>query len=225
MSKPTMIAAECPSCGAAINIPYYEEINVADHPEEKARILSGDFFKFTCPECGALLPVSGPLLYHDPNVPTMLYLVPQGFEAQTARLDELLALIQGMEGDQTSLYQSRLVTSVDKLLEKIYIQDAGLDDRVVELVKLAYLKHYASALKEKGTIHASLYMPSEDGSEAQIVFILGESQEMASVDFSKDYYVHFATEFEKTLKEATSVNQFLTIDEKWAAEFVQAQQA
>lgn len=224
MSKPTMITAECPNCHAEITIPYYEELNVSEHPEQKEAILSGDFFKFTCPKCGAVLPVTGPLLYHDPKVPTMLQLVPPGFDDATERLDELLALIQGMEGDKTSLYQARLVTSVDKLLEKIYIQDAGLDDRVVELVKLAYLKHYGPQLQAKGKIHAALYMPSDEGGDAQIVFVLGDSGEMASIDFSKDYYVYFATEFAKALEEASSVNQFHTIDEAWAAEFLRAQQ-
>ena len=157
-------------------------------------------------------------------MPTIIDLVPQGFDTHTDRLNELLSLIQGMEGDHTSIYQARLVNSVDKLLEKIYIQDAHLDDRVVELVKLAYLKHYGADLQKKGPVLASLYMPSPENDDAQIVFILGESHEMASVDFSKDYYVYFATQFAKPLEELASVNQFHTIDEKWAATFISQQQ-
>ena len=67
-------------------------------------------------------------------------------------------------------------------------------------------------------------MPSPENDDAQIVFILGESHEMASVDFSKDYYVYFATQFAKPLEEQASVNQFHIIDEKWAATFISQQQ-
>ena len=225
MSNPTMITAQCPHCNTEITIPYYDEINVSDQPTFKEKILSGEFFTYTCPSCGEKLPITGPLLYHDPSVPTMIDLVPAGFDATADRLNELLQLIQSMEGDHTSIYQARLVNTVDKLLEKIYIQDAGLDDRVVELVKLAYLKHYGKELQTRGPILASLYMPSEDKRDAQIVFILGESHEMASVDFSKDYYVYFATQFAKPLEESASINQFQTIDEKWAAAFLNEQQA
>lgn len=223
MSNPTMISAQCPHCDKEIQVPYYEEINVQDHPELKAQILSGDLFKYTCPHCGETISTAGPLLYHDPAVPAMVYFLPQGFESATDKLDEILSLIQSMEADRASLYQARTVSSIDKLLEKIYIQDAHLDDRVVELVKLAYLKHYGKDLQAKGSIHASLFMPSEDKNDAQIVFILGDAGEMASVDFSKDYYAYFATEFAQPLSADAATNQFRTIDEKWALDFISAQ--
>lgn len=220
MSKPMIISAQCPHCQADIDIPYYEEINVAKEPEMKEAILSGEFFRFSCPNCGKDIPVVGPLLYHDPQVPTILYFIPPEFDQSTDKLDEVLAMIQGMEGDKTSIYQVRQVSTIDKLLEKIYIQDAGLDDRVVELVKLAYLKHYGDQLQAKGTIHASIYVPAPNGEEAQIVFILGDEHDMASVDFSKDYYVHFATEYAEKLKSDEAVNKVQKIDENWAASFI-----
>lgn len=220
MSNPTMISAQCPYCGKEIDVPYYGEINIAEHPEFKSQILSGDFFKYTCPHCNEVIPTAGPLLYHDPNIPAMIYYLPQGFNSSVDELDELLALIQNMEADRASLYQARLVSSIDKLLEKIYIYDAKLDDRIVELVKLAYLKHYGKDLQNKGTVHASLFMPSEDKTDAQIVFILGDAHEMASVDFSKDYYVFFATEFSERLEKDSAFNQFRTVDEKWAINFI-----
>lgn len=223
MSNTTMITAQCPHCNADIEIPYVEEVNVEKQPEAKAAILSGDFFKYTCPECGKDISTAGPLLYHDPAVPTMLYFVPSGFDASTDKLDEMLSLIQGMEGDKASLYQARLIPTIDKLLEKIYIQDAKLDDRVVELVKLAYLKHYGRELQTKGSIHATLFMPSKDGNDAQIIFIFEETHDMATVDFSEDFYAYFATEYSEQLAKEAEINQFRVIDEKWAANFLTQQ--
>ncbi len=220
MSKPTMITAQCPYCQATIDVPYVDEVNIENEPTIKEKILSGAFFSYTCPTCGEHLPVVGPLLYHDPTIPTMLYLIPPGFDTSTEKLDEMLELIQNIEGDKTSLYQARLVNSVDKLLEKIYIQDAKLDDRIVELVKLAYLKQYGHELQQKGHIHACIFVPAHEERSARIVFIFGDDHDMASVDFSEDHYVFFATEYAKQLDNASTVNKFLTIDEKWAAKFL-----
>ena len=220
MSKPTIISAQCPYCQAEIDIPYYEEINVSKEPEKKQAILSGDLFRFTCPHCGENIPVVGPLLYHDPAVPAILCLIPPGFDQSMDKLNEILAMIQSMEGDKASVYQVRQVDSIDKLLEKIYIQDAKLDDRVVELIKLAYLKHYGPQLQKKGKIHSSIFVPASNEEDAQIVYILGDDHDMASVDFSNDYYVYFATAYAEKLKKQEAVNQVQTIDEHWAASFI-----
>lgn len=219
MSKPTIISAQCPHCNADIEIPYYEDINVTTEPTLKEAVLSGNFFKYTCPSCGKTMPIAGPLLYHDQNATAMYYFCPAGFDPSTEKLNEMLQIIEGMEGDRASHYQARLVSSIDKLIEKIHIQDAGLDDRIVELVKLAYLKHYAPELQSKGRIRATLFIPGMEDDEAQIVFMLGDDGDMASVDFSKDYYAFFGTEYSDRLNKHTTP-QFETIDEKWAAQFV-----
>lgn len=219
MSKPTMISAQCPNCQADIEIPYYEDVNVTTEPTLKEAILSGDFFKYTCPSCGETLPIAGPFLYHDQDATAMFYFCPPGFDQSTEKLNEMLQMIESMEGDRASHYQARFVSSIDKLMEKIYILDAGLDDRIVELVKLAYLKHYAADLQSKGRVRATLFMPGLDDEEAQIVFMLGDEGDMATVDFSKDYYAFFGTEYAERLNKHTEP-QFETIDEKWAAQFV-----
>lgn len=221
MSKATIISAQCPHCDADIEIPYYDDVNVEDHPELKEAILSGDFFKFVCPHCGEEISTVGPLLYHDPSVPSLIYMVPQGFDHSTEKLDEMLNMIESMEGDKASHYQARIVKTIDKLLEKIYIQDAGMDDHIVELVKLAYLKHYAKDLQSKGRIHATIFMPGDTAEdEAQIVFILGDAHELASVDFSKDYYAYFGTEYAEALKKENEAVHFSEVDEQWASNFV-----
>lgn len=219
MSKPSMISAQCPHCNADIEIPYYEDVNVSIHPELKDAILSGDFFQYICPSCSKSISIAGPLLYHDPDGPAMYYYCPPGFDQSTQNLNEMLQAVESMEGDRATHYQARLVTSIDKLLEKIYILDAGLDDRIVELVKLAYLKNYSTELQSKGRIRATLFMPNTDSEDAQIVFMLGDEGDMATVDFSTDYYAFFATEYAEQLNELHKV-EFENIDEKWAAQFV-----
>ena len=204
MSKPTIISAQCPHCNADIEIPYYEDVSVTTDPALKEAILSGDFFKYICPSCGESLPIVGPLLYHDQNAAAMFYFCPPGFDQSTEKLNEMLQVIEGIEGSRASHYQARLVSSIDKLMEKIY------------------LKHYSADLQSKGRIRATLFMPSLEDEEAQIVFMLGDDGDMATVDFSKDYYAFFGTEYAQRLGNHTEPH-FETIDEKWAAQFVSNQ--
>ena len=63
-------------------------------------------------------------------------------------------------------------------------------------------------------------MPSQDGNDAQIIFMFEKTQDMATVDFSKDFYAYFATEYGERLAKEAEVNQFQVIDEKWAANFL-----
>ena len=221
MSKPTIISTQCPHCHATIEYPYYEDINVAEHPELKSKILSREFFQYTCPFCNQSFPTVGPLLYHDPTVPALYYLSPPTFDQSTDKLDEMLEAIISIEGSNASHYQARVVSSVDKLLEKIYIQEAALDDRLVELVKLAYLKFYAKDLQSYGKIHSVLFAPKRNDADAQIVFILGEDYKSANIDFSMEYYQYFQTTFSEKLSQQ-SISKFEMIDENWALRFIKS---
>ena len=215
MSKPTIITTECPYCNEKINVPYYQDVNVSNHPELKAAILSKNFFQYTCPSCKKTISTVGPLLYHDPTIPALYYLNPPTFDQNTDKLDEMLSVISSVEGSNASHYQTRVVSSTDKLLEKIHIQAAGLDDRIVELVKIAYLKHYASELQTQGTIHSILFTPQNKDTAAQIIFILGTDHQTASIDFSMEYYNYFKSIYKEQLEQPADTN-FEIIDEKWA---------
>lgn len=221
MSKPTLIEAQCPYCENNIEVPYFENVDISKNPSIKKRILSRDFFSFQCPHCKDIIPTVGPLLYHDTAVPTMIYLIPEGYDQSLDNFNQLLELVRKDNTDGPMTYISRIVPTVDKLIEKIHIQDAHLDDRCVELLKVAYLKHYASQLQTNGTIRDVLFMPSGEDNDAQIIFLLSNDSgsNVASIDFSVELYNHFSTTYADTLQE-TAAENFQTIDGQWATDFL-----
>ncbi len=225
MAKPTIIETPCPFCEKDIKVPYYENVDIAKDPSIKKQILSREFFSFKCPHCESVIPTVGPLLYHDTAVPTMIYLIPEGYDQSLDNFNQLLALVRKDNNDTPMTYTSRIVPTVDRLIEKIHIQDAHLDDRCVELLKMAYLKHYAEQLQKNGTIRDILFMPSGEENDAQIIFLLSteEGSNVASIDFSVELYHHFETTYAEALKNENAEN-FQNIDGQWAADFLKAQQ-
>ncbi len=52
MSQYDVKQVACHQCQAPIDVKVYETIDVTDQSPEREAILSGEFFKVKCPECG-----------------------------------------------------------------------------------------------------------------------------------------------------------------------------
>jgi predicted RNA-binding Zn-ribbon protein involved in translation (DUF1610 family) len=119
----------CPQCGAAVKTELWPGVDAARNPELKARVLNETMFDWGCPECGYAARFLYPFLYHDPERNFMVYLSPNGGCCEEAGLETEFPQLHGVA--------KRLVTTPEALKEKVLIFEAGLDDRAVELVKLA----------------------------------------------------------------------------------------
>ena len=119
----------CPQCGAAVKTQLWPGVDAALNPELKARVLDETMFDWHCSECGYEARFLYPFLYHDPERNFMVYLSPNGGGCEEADVDA--------QFPQLTDVAKRLVTTPEALKEKVLIFEAGLDDRAVELVKLA----------------------------------------------------------------------------------------
>ncbi|MDD6389553.1 MAG: CpXC domain-containing protein [Firmicutes bacterium] len=126
----------CPECGREGEFTYWSNINTYDQPVMKNMVRTGAAFMYTCPECGKTSIVDFPFIYHQMEDQMMIYYThgedtaeaEEYFAQQNARFEEL-----HVGGE---MYLNRVVRSLDEFLEKLKIFDAGLDDRVIEVVKL-----------------------------------------------------------------------------------------
>ena len=50
--KPVTAEITCSKCGKKNTLTLRACVNVSLHPEEKAQVLDGSFFRYKCPECG-----------------------------------------------------------------------------------------------------------------------------------------------------------------------------
>jgi hypothetical protein len=116
----------CPACGRAHDAVLVQNINTRDDPQAKQRLLAGDFNVLAC-ECGRRTQLVSELLYYDPISELTVYVATDADKG-----DQVFEAL-GPHGTQ------RLVPSLNALVEKVKIGDAGLEDWVVEMVKVLLL--------------------------------------------------------------------------------------
>lgn len=126
--KSTAISA-CSKCGSNHQITIYKSINVATEPQLKEKVLSGELFLWECPSCGSSNLVTYDCLYHDPDQKIMIWMLPGG-EPSGKEKEAIFNQAKSM-GD----YKLRIVSNAGELMEKVIIFDAGMSDRVMEIVK------------------------------------------------------------------------------------------
>lgn len=124
------VRAKCPQCGTEQDAALVQSINSAAHPEDKERLLRGELNVLAC-ACGKRTLLAATVLYHDPAAGYSCQVAPGGEEAMRKAADAFASA--GAEGRQ------RVVPSLNALVEKVKILDAGLDDRAVELAKVLLL--------------------------------------------------------------------------------------
>lgn len=116
-----------------------------------------------------------------------------------------------MMGKVQQNYLYRIVQSKNELREKLFIFDAGLDDRAIEIIKV----FYAQKLQEDSlevTIDEIRYN-AEENEEIGLVF-LNEGRPVASCQIGRDFYDIVVEEY--TSKMPDIREDEIIIDWDWA---------
>ncbi|MGN0564747.1 MAG: CpXC domain-containing protein [Candidatus Heritagella sp.] len=132
----------CPQCGEVNEIILWQSLNGDLNPEAKRQLLDGNLFRFRCCQCGYQGHVDYAILYHDMAHKGMIYYVAEDAVAETR---EMIARAEKRAALDMSDYTKRIVTSQNALREKAILLEYGLDDRVIEVIKLLY---FASACQK-----------------------------------------------------------------------------
>jgi hypothetical protein len=136
----------CPRCATA-NV---ETVAVSLHgprvPDVVEAIVAGTFQCFACAHCGLPYRADGPLIYVDFEAKRWIGEFPVTMEPAWSRLEQqpmdafrqsLIDLAPAFLRSEADGFTVRAVFGLDALAEKIRLMDAGLDDRAVEVAKLA----------------------------------------------------------------------------------------
>ena len=134
MSRTINKEITCPACEEKAAAKMWTSINVTLDQQLKESVLDESLFTWTCPQCGSDALLSYPFLYHDMANKFMVYLVP-GAKQESLNDAEAESRYPELGG-----VTKRLAADLNELKEKILIFENGLDDRAVELTKLAMAK-------------------------------------------------------------------------------------
>jgi hypothetical protein len=133
------------SCGNAFSADAARSVNIRRNPAVRGEILAGRFHRVSCPACGASLTIERPFYYSDADRSAVFLVMPRGERVNHTRdgariSDQQVACELINRGRPPR--QLRVIYGLDELREKLVAQDAGLDDRHVELLKLFVLQDH-----------------------------------------------------------------------------------
>lgn len=205
MSKEITLDTVCPNCGFHQEVQYWGSINSDLNPELKARLMEGELNTYTCRQCFEVIQLGAATLYHDMSRGFMIYLLHDKEQHKQAE-KELAGFIAMLPN-----YRFRFVDQELHLIEKIRIFEDGLDDRIVELLKMLILNQVLEAGQPPDLV---LYSGmSESQGEPACDFIVRFRDHSESFQVSKkDSYEPLRQEFKEELERDELNKRWLRVD-------------
>ena len=171
MSQQAKYRIQCPKCQHEQEVSLHESINLKDTPELKQALLSNQLNTVVCEQCKASFRVDKPILYHDPAHSVMIYLIPlneESFEQGERKFVESLQRLNGKLPKESKMPDVCLVFSRIELVERIFLFDAGLDERIIEYIKYLIYSHN---LKKIDPAEKALLFNAEDSTPDALCFV------------------------------------------------------
>jgi hypothetical protein len=158
----------CPSCGTVQDAELVQSINTQKNPSLVERLLAGELNVLAC-TCGKRTQLSANVVFHDPAADFLCQVCPGGEEAMAQAAAAFRA--SGATGPQ------RIVPTLNALVEKAKLLEAGLEDWAIEMTKVLLLASLGNELdrvllfssidRGAGVIHWVLF--DEDGGRPELM--------------------------------------------------------
>lgn len=158
MSRKHWEEINCPACGHSREIIVWDSLNGDLDPEAKGQLMNGTLFTVECSGCGQRFNVHYNMLYHDMAHHAMVY---HADAESAADARNALTGMKHASGTAMSGYRMRVVSDADELQEKAVIFENGLDDRVIEIIKLMFRTEAARKFPDYAP--DGVYFTAEDG--------------------------------------------------------------
>lgn len=188
----------CPKCGRVHLMKKYSRINVTEKPGLKEDILKNRIFYFHCEYCDMEAPLTYEATYVDSSKKLMIHL--SGEEEAAPKV-----------GEKEKSMTLRLVDNVNDMKEKIMIVDNHLDDRVLELVKIQYLRQMERELKNDTLMNILFDYAGEE--KSFLVFF--EKKGVGRIPLQMDFYKKLEEEYKERIR-SHSGSSFMKVDMEWA---------
>ncbi len=197
---------QCPQCGAEQEAELYDAINVTEAPLLREALMNNTLNQVECPHCGFAFRVDKRLLYHDPERGLMIYWFPGQESSYQTNKTEFLTAISALNAalpDEFDPPTVHLVFSRVELVERIFLLEAGLDERVIE-----YIKHmmYTRNLEKLDPQAKAILFNAQDSNERALCFVIQDldTQQLEGVlEFDREAYEGLVAMFDEDEKTST----------------------
>lgn len=219
MSMERSVTVTCPKCGAEGDFVIWRSLNTQLDPDMKAKVLSGEIFRFRCPKCGEESSVVYPMLYHQMEDQIMIHLVTSDEDVEDAAkaFDDIAngTMMPGIDMSEAD-YTFRMVGTQNQLREKIYIFDSDMDDRAVEMYKLCLKSNMLVNQPEIKV--AEMFLEMNEGEPENFAVRL-EDGTWGTMPFRKEMYERIKQDM---LDSSDDGKRTYFVDQQWAIEYMDA---
>ena len=220
MAMRSKVNFKCPSCAANVEAEQWTAVNGDKNPQQKLKILEGTLFKAKCPKCGKETQIGYPMLFNDTKQGYMIWLV-YDEESVKHTIDYFKSSKNDVIDDETGEEvdencRRRIVMSPEALREKIMIFDSGLDDKMIEILKLAYAKEAQRTLRDDNI--AAAFFSNRNG-EKRIEMYTEKGKAFVS-PVSKKIYDEIEDKYGG--KASYAEDRVFIIDDVWALDLLRA---
>lgn len=206
----------CPKCLNEEEVVVWDVLDISADPDLKDRLLRRELHSFECANCGELLTNLAPLLYFDPESNVQIFCSPSvaSLQNEGSLSEDLQTELREAIGTEHKGPRMRLVPDLNLLLEKIHLFDHYLDDRVMEILKIALKTHYAA---EENMRLRNLYFLS---SNSEIFLFQAETEEQGwySLEMPAELYLNAE---ETLLDQQSELDDWAVIDTAWAMQWLE----
>lgn len=172
MSEKNTYRITCPKCRHEQSVELYESINVKTDPDLKEQLLRNQLNGVACGSCQFAFRVDKQLSYSDPERRLLIYWYPTEEETTDREegkfLDALAEITRALPED-TQAPSVHLVYTRTELIERIFLKEAGLDERLVEYIK--YTMYTKNAGKLDPAAKALLFN-AHDSTDQMLFFVV-----------------------------------------------------
>lgn len=121
----------CERCGTMMSFTVWKTLNSKQNPKETQEMLNDQLFKSICPNCHSEWTIVYPMLYQDAESLVWIQLVSREQEDEYRQ-----TYLDFIRQSNFMPKHFRIVHTVEDLREKANIFKVGLDDRIIELMKV-----------------------------------------------------------------------------------------
>lgn len=134
MSQAPALSFLCPSCGRPQSPPPVPLLNADATPELKRQLMEGRYPVHRCGHCHQFARVNAEMVYADVTARLVVWAAPDVND--TRAVPAIPDALRDSLDRAIGLYTLRRVESMIELIEKVLIHEEGMDDRLVEALKL-----------------------------------------------------------------------------------------
>lgn len=215
MSKNHIEKIKCSKCNAESEMLVWETMDTSTDPQLKAQIRNGDCFGWHCPHCDNKSLIFYPTIYHQVNEHYIICYVPGNPSSAVEYMKNINENNQSGY-DFNDNYTKRVVSDINQLREKLLILDEGLDDRIIEIMKVFAMAEIQKSFSDL-TVSEIYFNKEQDGTYNLAVKF--DNGQWGSTDFAMDSYDQVV----KTFKTSLAVDDEVIIDTEWAISMIEKQ--